>query len=67
MLLTAAVAQSVRAFALHARKVGCLIPSLDRPKTLEQVLTAPLPNALQQVRVSWVLGDDHYVIGGVAC
>ena len=27
---------------------------------LKQVVTAPLPNARQQVRVSRVLGDDHY-------
>ena len=41
------------------------IPGRDRQKSLEQVVTAPLPNAQQQVWVSRVLGDDHYK--GLAC
>ena len=35
------------------------ITTCDRPKSLKQVVTAPLPSAQQQVRVSRVLGDDH--------
>ena len=31
----------------HKRKVGCLNPSWDIPKSLKQVVTAPLPNAQQ--------------------
>ena len=42
------------------RKVRCSNPSSDRPRSLKQVVTAPLLNARQQVRVSRVLGDDHY-------
>ena len=47
-------------------------PVWDRPKSLKQVVTAPLLNARQQMWVSWVLGDDHYkglahVTVGVAC
>ena len=30
-------------------KVGCSNPSRDKPKAKEQVVTAPLPNAGQQV------------------
>ena len=30
---------------IHKRKVGCSNPSRDRPKSLEQVVAAPLPNA----------------------
>ena len=48
----------VRAFASHAGDRGS-IPSRDRPKSLKQVVTAPLPNAWQPVWVSRVLGDDH--------
>ena len=35
-------------------------PGRDRPTSLKQVVTASLPNARQQVRVSRVLGNDHY-------
>ena len=35
-------------------------PIRDRPKSLKQVVTAPLLNARQQVWVSRVLGDGHY-------
>ena len=42
------------------RKVGCSNPSWDRPKSLKQVVTAPLPNARHYVWVSWVLKDDHH-------
>ena len=41
------------------RKVGCSNLSRDRPKSLKQLVTAPLPNARQKVRMSPVLGDDH--------
>ena len=37
----------------------------DRPSSLKQVVTAQLPNARQQVRMSRVLRDDHYK--GLAC
>ena len=37
-----------RAFAWHSRDQGS-IPGRERPKSLKQVVTAPLPNALQQV------------------
>ena len=47
------------AIILHAGDRG-LIPGCDRPKSLKQVVTAPLPTARQHVRVSRVLGDDHY-------
>ena len=43
-----------RTFALIAGDRGS-IPSQERPKSLKQVVTAPL----QQLRVSRVLGDDH--------
>ena len=48
------------------------IPGRDRPKSKEQVVTAPLPNARRKVRVSRILGDDHNkrmprVTVGVAC
>ena len=42
------------------RKVGCSNPRRDRSKSEKQVVTAPLLNAQQTVRVSRVLGDDHY-------
>ena len=48
-----------RAFASHTGDWGS-IPSCDRPKSLKKVVSAPLPSAWQQVRVSRVLGDDHY-------
>ena len=41
-------------------KVGCLNPSRVRPKSLKQVVTAPLLKAPQQLWVSHVLRDDHY-------
>ena len=50
---------SGRAFASHDGDQGS-IPGRDRPKSLEKVVTAPLPSARQQVRVLRVLGDDHY-------
>ena len=51
-VLTAAVAQWVRAF-------GCSNPSCDIPKSLNLLVTAPLPNARPKVCVSRVLGHDH--------
>ena len=43
------MAQSVRAFALHAE--GCVFDSRrDRHNSLIQVVTAPLPNTRQKVR-----------------
>ena len=52
----------------HAADWGS-IPSCDRPKSLIQVVTGPLPSTQQQV--TQVLGDDHdkhmpRVIVGVA-
>ena len=38
------------------REVGCSNP--DRPKSLKQVVTLPLPNTQHQVRMSQVHGDD---------
>ena len=35
------------------------IPCRDRPKSLRQVVTGLLPNAWQQVWMSWVLDYDH--------
>ena len=43
----------------HMQKVRCLTPSHNRCKFLKQVVSAPLPNAHQQVSVSQVHGDDH--------
>ena len=40
------------------RKVGCSKPGHDKPKSLKQVVTVPLPNARHRVRMSRVLGDD---------
>ena len=57
MRSTAAVAQSVER-SPRMRKVGCSNPGRDRPKSLTQVVTVPLPNARHQVRMSRVLGDD---------
>ena len=45
--------------APRMRKFGCSNPSHGRPKSEKQVVTAPLLNARQQVRVLRVLGDDH--------
>ena len=42
--LAAAVARWVTAFG-RKRKFGCSNPSRERPKSLKQVVTAPLPNA----------------------
>ena len=42
------------------RKVGCSNPSRDRPKSLKQVVTAPLPNTHHLMWVSRVLRDDHH-------
>ena len=39
-------------------KVG--VRSRDRPKSLNEVVTAPLPNARQQLRVLRVLGGKHF-------
>ena len=49
-----------------------MYPSRDRPRSLKQVVTAPLPNAWQQVFVLRVLVDDYYkqmphVTVGLAC
>ena len=41
------------------QKVWCSNPGHHRPKS---VVTAPLLNARQQLWVSRVLGDDHYVL-----
>ena len=54
ILSTAAVAQSLRAFAPQA------YPSRNRPKSFKHVVAALLPNAWQWVWVSRVLGDDYY-------
>ena len=43
------------------RKVGCSNPSFNRPKSLKQVVTAPLTNTRHSVWVSRVLTDDHYI------
>ena len=51
--------RSGRAFPSHAGDRGS-ISSRDRPKSLKRVVTAPLPNARGQVRLSLVLRDDHY-------
>ena len=52
--------RNVRAFASHAGDRGS-IPGRDRPNSLKQVVTAPLPNTWQQtVCVSRVLLDDLY-------
>ena len=48
-----------RSFASHTGDRGS-IPGRDKPKSLKQVMTAPLPNARQQVWVSRILQDDHY-------
>ena len=48
-----------RTFASHAGDWGSM-PGRDRPKSLKQVVTVPLTSARQQVRVSRVLGDNHY-------
>ena len=45
----------------YMRKVWCLNPSRDKPKSLKQAVTAPLLNAQQQVCLPRVLGDDHYI------
>ena len=39
------------------RKTACSNPSRNRPKSLKQVVTAPLSNARQQLWVSGVLGE----------
>ena len=44
----------------NKQKVRCSNPCRDRPMSLKQAMTAPLPNVTQYVRVSRVLGDDHY-------
>ena len=38
----------------------CSNPSRDKPKSLKQIVTAPLPNTRHKVKVSCVLGEDHY-------
>ena len=45
---------SGRAFASHAEVLSS-ISGCDGPRSLKQVMTAPLQSALQLV-----LGDDHY-------
>ena len=50
---------SSREFASHDEDRGSN-PGRDRPKSLKQVVTAPLLSARQEVRASRVLGDDHY-------
>ena len=42
-----------------SKKVECSNPGHNRPTPLKQVVTAPLLNARQQVRVSRVLGNDN--------
>ena len=43
------------------REIGVRSPvATDLINSLKQVVSAPLPNARQQVRVSPFLGDDHY-------
>ena len=53
-----ALGQWIKAFTSHAE--GWVESQSEKPMSLKQVVTAPLLNALQQVRVSRVLGDDHY-------
>ena len=38
-----------RVFASHTEDIGVRSPDRDRPKTLKQIVTAPLTNARQQV------------------
>ena len=50
--LVCAAAQQWHSWLEHSPrkwKVGCLNPSCYRPKSLKQVVTAPLPNAQQHV------------------
>ena len=47
IIYIAVMVQSVRAFTSHAEG-WVLNPSLDRPKSYKQVVTAPLLNAQQQ-------------------
>ena len=54
---TSAVAQLE--CSLRKPKVGFSNSSRDRPKSLKQEVSAPLPNS-RHVRVSRDLGDDHY-------
>ena len=42
-------AQFVRAFISHAVGLGVRNPIHDRPNSLNQIVTAPLPNARQEV------------------
>ena len=60
--MTAAMAQSVKAFASHAESwmFECqsrhtYFANIDRA-----VVTAPFPNAQQQTGVSWVFVGDRY-------
>ena len=55
-ITTAAVAQSVKA----SGRLDVRIPVATDRSDKKQVVTAPLLNALQQLRVSRVLGDGHY-------
>ena len=41
-------------------KFLCSNSGRDGSKFVKQIVTAPLPNARQWVRVSRILGDDHY-------
>ena len=59
------VCKIVPVFIEHSRSPDIVrgsIPDLDRPKSIKQVVTAPLVllNVRQQVLVSRVLGDDLY-------
>ena len=47
------------AISLHSEVQGS-IPGRDRPKSLKQVVTSPVPNAGQQVWESLVLVDGHH-------
>ena len=51
--------RSGRALASHAGGRGS-IHDRDRPMSLKQVVTAPLPNARSTGVSVTVLGDDHY-------
>ena len=48
-----------KALASNAGEQGS-IPGRDKPKSVKQVVTAPLPNARQQVWVSWILEDGQF-------
>ena len=62
MLYDLCIAKSLlrRSRSRLEQKVGSSNISPDKPKSQKQVVTAQPPNTRQQMRVSWVLGDDHH-------